>query len=271
MPCGDGADQAGPWTALDGLRSRAAVRALLHAGLPVLGGRCSPRHRERPGCAELAIKAGRGLCKNLLEPLHSDLRPCDDPLRLPERQRERFRQCQCDGMCSQPERTTLATSGTIEDADGHIGATACIVIPWFVDWLREHRDRTIVTGEPSPGSSTTTCRTRRWSSSPRTQPQSHVASGCGGAGKISCRGSSHKVGALLSRRETLTAPVYDELHGARMSITLTFLTSFTLADAWTLPGGAEYGTGLHHLSDACRVKQRENGRFQELLTAESGR
>ena len=24
------------------------------------------------------------------------------------------------------------------DADGHIGATACIVIPWFVDWLERH-------------------------------------------------------------------------------------------------------------------------------------
>ena len=59
-----------------------------------------------PDDAELAIKAGRGLCENLLEPLRSVFGHVTIRSRVPERQRQRLRgQAREDGL--RPQRGEL--------------------------------------------------------------------------------------------------------------------------------------------------------------------
>ena len=93
-----------------------------------------------PDCAELAIRAGRGLCENLLEPLRSIFGHVTI--------RSAFRSANVNGFGARHGNMNIASNKAnfahhIWDHrdDGHIGATACIVIPWFVDWLERHRDR----------------------------------------------------------------------------------------------------------------------------------
>ncbi len=91
-----------------------------------------------PDNAELAIRAGRGLCENLLEPLRSTFGHVTI--------RSAFRSANVNGFGARQGRMNCANNEANfahhiwdhRDADGHIGATACIVIPWFVDWLERH-------------------------------------------------------------------------------------------------------------------------------------
>ncbi len=91
-----------------------------------------------PDDPELAIKAGRGLCERLLEPLRSVFGHVTI--------RSAFRSANVNGFCAKHGNMGCARNKANfahhiwdhRDADGHIGATACIVIPWFLDWLEKH-------------------------------------------------------------------------------------------------------------------------------------
>ena len=93
-----------------------------------------------PDDAELAVRAGNALCRNLLEPLrrvfgHVTIRSA-------------FRSASvngfgnCHGMnCSSNKASYANHIWDHKDGDGFMGATACIVIPWFVDWMEEREGR----------------------------------------------------------------------------------------------------------------------------------
>lgn len=94
-----------------------------------------------PCNVELAVEAGKGLCENLLEPLHSIFGHITI--------RSAFRSVSVNGFgnchkmsCSSNNKSYANHIWDHEDRrHGYIGATACIVIPWFVDWLEERPDR----------------------------------------------------------------------------------------------------------------------------------
>lgn len=91
-----------------------------------------------PDDPELAIHVGERLCQEVLEPLHATFGKV--------LVRSAFRSVSVNGFCNQQQREnkkgyTCASNdanyaGHIwdrRDQDGHAGATACIVIPWFAD------------------------------------------------------------------------------------------------------------------------------------------
>lgn len=91
-----------------------------------------------PDDPELAISAGKQLCTTLLEPLH---RTFGKVL-----VRSAYRSEAVNGFCNDQQRAGRAgySCGANEanfaghiwdrrDANGHMGATACVVIPWFAN------------------------------------------------------------------------------------------------------------------------------------------
>ena len=94
-----------------------------------------------PDCPELAIEAGRGLCEQLLEPL----RDIFGHITI----RSAFRSTTVNGYgnehklnCAKNERNFARHIWDYRDADGCMGATACIVVPWFLEYpaYRESED-----------------------------------------------------------------------------------------------------------------------------------
>ncbi len=98
-----------------------------------------------PDDPDLAIAAGRGLCESLLEPLQATFGKIVI--------RSAFRSCAVNQFCNEQQKAgkkgyTCAANeanyaGHIwdrRDADGHMGATACIVIPWFADRFAQGAD-----------------------------------------------------------------------------------------------------------------------------------
>ena len=93
-----------------------------------------------PDDAELAIKSGTALCRNLLEPLrhvfgHITIRSA-------------FRSANVNGFgnchamnCSSNTASYANHIWDHNDGDGFMGATVCIVIPGFVDWMNEKAGR----------------------------------------------------------------------------------------------------------------------------------
>ena len=91
-----------------------------------------------PSDPELAIKAGRGLCKNLLEPLHRTFG------RVVVRSAYRSPVVNAFGNdfgfnCGSNKRNRAKHIWDLPAKDGSIGATACIVIPWFID-TKQYQD-----------------------------------------------------------------------------------------------------------------------------------
>lgn len=89
-----------------------------------------------PDDPELAIEAGRRLCEELLEPLQATFG------RLHIRSAYRNRAVNGFGNANKLNCSTNAATAAdhiwdMRDADGSIGATACIVIPWV--WDRERK------------------------------------------------------------------------------------------------------------------------------------
>ena len=85
-----------------------------------------------PSDPELALKAGQGLCKELLEPLHRTFG------RVVVRSAYRSPVVNAIGNefgfnCGSNEWNRAKHIWDWSDKDGSIGATACIVIPWFID------------------------------------------------------------------------------------------------------------------------------------------
>ena len=91
-----------------------------------------------PHDPELAVQAGRGLCGNLLEPLQRAFG------RVVVRSAYRSPAVNAFGNangfnCGSNERNRARHIWDLADGDGSIGATACIVVPWFVD-TTQYRD-----------------------------------------------------------------------------------------------------------------------------------
>lgn len=91
-----------------------------------------------PDDPDLAVMVGKRLCQELLEPLQATFGKIVI--------RSAYRSCEVNRFCNEQQRAkkkgyTCASNeanfaGHIwdrRDADGHAGATACIVIPWFAD------------------------------------------------------------------------------------------------------------------------------------------
>ena len=98
-----------------------------------------------PDDPDLAIMVGKRLCEELLEPLHATFGRVVV--------RSAFRSCDVNGFCNAQQRANRKGyscasneanfAGHIwdrRDADGHAGATACIVIPWFADRYEQGED-----------------------------------------------------------------------------------------------------------------------------------
>lgn len=90
-----------------------------------------------PDVPDLAIEAGKHLCGELLEPLQATFG------RLHIRSGYRSRQVnefgnRNDLNCSTNEHTAADHIWDMRDADGCMGATACIVVPWLID--NHHRE-----------------------------------------------------------------------------------------------------------------------------------
>ena len=93
-----------------------------------------------PDEPDLAIAAGTRLCETLLEPLREDLRDRVGPLRVPLGRGQRLRQSERSQLRLQRSEPMQAHIWDRRDADGCMGATACIVIPWFADRYAETGD-----------------------------------------------------------------------------------------------------------------------------------
>jgi len=98
-----------------------------------------------PDDPDLAIAAGRGLCENLLEPLQATFGKIVI--------RSAYRSCALNRFCNEQQKAGKkgyscasnedSYAGHIwdrRDAQGCMGATACIVIPWFADRYDQGQD-----------------------------------------------------------------------------------------------------------------------------------
>jgi hypothetical protein len=93
-----------------------------------------------PDDPELAIAAGRGLCENLLEPLRASF----GGLAI----RSAYRSPAVNGYgnknklnCGSNEFNRARHTWDRRDQDGGMGATACVVVPWFADRYAEGAGR----------------------------------------------------------------------------------------------------------------------------------
>ncbi|CAD7051423.1 hypothetical protein REJC140_01724 [Pseudorhizobium endolithicum] len=92
-----------------------------------------------PDDPDLAIEAGRRLCEELLEPLQATFG------RLHLRSGYRAAAVNAFGNRNKLNCSTNAASAAdhiwdMRDADGCMGATACIVVPWLIDNYRDEGD-----------------------------------------------------------------------------------------------------------------------------------
>lgn len=94
-----------------------------------------------PKNAHWAVQVGSSLCKELLEPLHNVFGHVSI--------RSAFRSVAVND-CGSKKYRNLATTGTnharhvwdkLDHKDRKKGATACIVIPWFVDYLERNPEQ----------------------------------------------------------------------------------------------------------------------------------
>jgi hypothetical protein len=92
-----------------------------------------------PDDPELAIAAGRGLCENLLEPLRASF----GGLAI----RSAYRSPAVNGFgnenklnCGSNEFNRARHTWDRRDKDGGMGATACVVVPWFAERYAEGAD-----------------------------------------------------------------------------------------------------------------------------------
>lgn len=92
-----------------------------------------------PDDPDLAIEAGRRLCKELLEPLQATFG------RLHIRSGYRSAAVNEFGNKNKLNCSTNASSAAdhiwdMRDFDGCMGATACVVVPWMIDTYRDEED-----------------------------------------------------------------------------------------------------------------------------------
>ncbi len=92
-----------------------------------------------PDDPDLAVAAGRMLCTELLEPLNATFG------RLAVRSAYRSAEVNAYGnrhglSCASNEFNRAGHIWDLRDADGCMGATACVVVPWFADRYAKGRD-----------------------------------------------------------------------------------------------------------------------------------
>ncbi|SFO95522.1 hypothetical protein [Qipengyuania nanhaisediminis] len=105
------------------------LREFLHSEIAAVHG-----ITNKPDDLELAVAAGSRLCKELLEPLHQTF----GSVRI----RSGYRSWELNALghrlglgCASNEKNRAAHIWDRRDVEGRMGATACIVIPWFADYL----------------------------------------------------------------------------------------------------------------------------------------
>ena len=88
--------------------------------------------RNVPANPDLAIEAGKHLCEELLEPLQATFGRI--AIRSAYRSREVNDLGNAEGHnCGSSDSNRAAHIWDERDANGHMGAMACIVVPWFLD------------------------------------------------------------------------------------------------------------------------------------------
>ena len=92
-----------------------------------------------PEDPDLAITVGRGLCEDLLEPLRASF----GALAI----RSAYRSAEVNGYGNQHDLACASNQANRahhiwdrRDGDGYMGATACVVVPWFADRYAEGAD-----------------------------------------------------------------------------------------------------------------------------------
>jgi hypothetical protein len=110
------------------------MRKFLHSEIAVMSGIAN-----LPDDPDLALAAGSRLCEELLEPLQATF----GRIAL----RSGFRSCAVNRYgnehgfkCARNEADYAGHIWDRRDAGGHMGATACIVIPWFLDRYEPRAD-----------------------------------------------------------------------------------------------------------------------------------
>jgi hypothetical protein len=96
-----------------------------------------------PDYPDRAIEAGRQLCEQLLEPLHERfggivIRSAYRAPAVNAKGAENKNQYNC----SRNEANYASHIWDYPDAEGYLGATACIVVPALLPWYDEHKDWT---------------------------------------------------------------------------------------------------------------------------------
>lgn len=94
-----------------------------------------------PDDPKLAVEAGSQLCQNLLEPLrdkfgHVTIRSAYRSLQVNAKGAENGNQYQC----ASNEANYAGHIWDKRDADGYMGATVSVVIPWFADRYEQGKD-----------------------------------------------------------------------------------------------------------------------------------
>ncbi|MEN1776126.1 peptidase M15, partial [Pseudomonas aeruginosa] len=96
-----------------------------------------------------AIEAGRGLCEQLLEPLQERFG------RIVIRSAYRAPAVNAKGAennnqysCAANEKNYAEHIWDYPDPEGHLGATACIVVPALLPWYEERKDWTPLAWRP---------------------------------------------------------------------------------------------------------------------------
>ncbi|MCW9054967.1 MAG: hypothetical protein OQJ98_03265 [Candidatus Pacebacteria bacterium] len=135
-----------------------------------------------PDDPDLAIAAGARLCEELLEPLHQTF----GGLAI----RSAYRSCEVNGYgnahdlnCASNEANYAGHIWDRRDASGNMGATACVVVPWFADryangadwrslawWIHDHLDHGGLYFFPKLAAFNIT-----WSEAPKKIIQSYIA------------------------------------------------------------------------------------------------
>ena len=120
-----------------------------------------PNIPENP---ELAIEAGSNLCQQLLEPLRATFG--EIVIRSAYRSPAVNDFGNKNGLnCASNKRNHARHIWDVRDAEGNMGATACIVVPWFAARKAAGADWRAL-----PGGCTTICPTTRCISSTRMPP-----------------------------------------------------------------------------------------------------
>ena len=84
-----------------------------------------------PDDPDLAVAAGRGLCENVLQPLHDTFGAAE--IRSAFRSARVNRYCnRHGGNCDANDKNAARHIWDRRDGDGYMGAVACVMLPWYL-------------------------------------------------------------------------------------------------------------------------------------------